>query len=358
MTKLQRLIGNKNSYPTNGFTFKNYKNSNYKTLNESCKKNGYEYNIWFSENQCIKSGLQLIDNKPTYTMDRRGYTFKVYNISQTDYKLPMKKQPKKNSVSKPQTQKQPIQMFQSNDLRVKMLEKMVINLYDKLGYSMSDVDLENLLNVEVELPTSPIQPTVTPKKIINQTELGRILNLPQKVIKYLKDENIIGWKRDGKQTLFDETSVIEFQKTFNRDDYLSERECSSKLNRWEFTSFRDGRKNVYFNPLHIYINTTTLINGSGDIPSEYQLEYVEFGDTKFIRRTSFSKTLNWLRNINNRLHPKLTQHQKDELDKLFGEKLKEKKEKVKNHNIGKKIKNTPIQMNNRYGSHHHKLGVA
>ena len=110
MSKLQTLVKVKPSYPINGFTSKNYKNSNFKTLNDSCEKNGYEYNIWFSENQCNRSGLKLIDRKPTYTMDRRGYTFKVYNISQTDYKLPIKKQPKKKSVSKPKTQKQPIQI--------------------------------------------------------------------------------------------------------------------------------------------------------------------------------------------------------------------------------------------------------
>lgn len=142
MTKLQRLVKENHSYPTNGFTNTNYKNINYHTLNESCKKNRFKYNIWFSENQCMKSGLQLIDKTPTHTVDIKGNTFKVYNISQTDYKLPVKKQVKKKTVSNP---KEEIQVVQNNDLKIQILEKLVINLYDKLGYEIDDIYLKELL---------------------------------------------------------------------------------------------------------------------------------------------------------------------------------------------------------------------
>lgn len=142
MTKLQRLVKENHSYPTNGFTNTNYKNTNYHTLNESCKTNDYTYNIWFSENQCMKRGLQLIDKTPTHTVDRKGNTFKVYNISQTDYKLPVKKQVKEKTVSNP---KEEIQVVQNNDLKIQILEKLVINLYDKLGYEIDDIYLKELL---------------------------------------------------------------------------------------------------------------------------------------------------------------------------------------------------------------------
>ena len=197
-----------------------------------------------------------------------------------------------------------------------------------------------------------VSPIVIFSKTINQTQLGEMLKLPPNVVKYLKDENIISWKKDGKQTLFDETSIKEFQKTFNRDDYLTKRECSKKLNRWEFTSFRDSRKNIYFHPLRIYINTKTLINGSFDIPKEYQLKIKKFGDTKYVLRTSFAKTLNWLRKIKNNLHPKLTQEQSERIYQL----CLDRKEKIKNHNNGKKIKLNFIQMAQRFGSHNFKIG--
>lgn len=197
-----------------------------------------------------------------------------------------------------------------------------------------------------------VSPIVIFSKTINQTQLGKMLKLPPNVVKYLKDENIISWKKDGKQTLFDETSIKEFQKTFNRDDYLTKRECSKKLNRWEFTSFRDSRRNIYFHPLRIYINTKTLINGSFDIPKEYQLKIKKFGDTKYVLRTSFAKTLNWLRKIKNNLHPKLTQEQSERIYQL----CLDRKEKIKNHNNGKKIKLNFIQMAQRFGSHNFKIG--
>lgn len=187
---------------------------------------------------------------------------------------------------------------------------------------------------------------------INQTELRKILNLPQKVISYIQNENIISWEKDGKQILFDENSITEFQKTFNRDDYLTERECSKKLNRWKFTSFRDGRRNIYFHPLHIYINTKTLINGSHDIPKKYQLKIKKFGNTKYVSKTSFAKTLNWLRNRKNKLYPKLTQEQSERMYQLF----LDKKEKIKKHNIGKKIKLTSVQMSKRFGSRNFRIG--
>ena len=201
-----------------------------------------------------------------------------------------------------------------------------------------------------------VSPIVVFSKTINQTQLGEMLKLPPNVVKYLKDENIISWKKDGKQTLFDETSIKEFQKTFNRDDYLTKRECSKKLNRWEFTSFRDSRRNIYFHPLRIYINTKTLINGSFDIPKEYQLKIKKFGDTKYVLRTSFAKTLNWLRKINNDLHPKLSKERKEELYKLYEAKLEEKKERIKNINKNSGIKLTKIQIANRFGPHNFKIG--
>ncbi len=256
------------------------------------------------------------------------------------------------SVSKPKTHKQPIQMFQSDDLGVKMLEKMVINIYDKLGYSMSEVDLQNLLDFEVETPTSPIQPTVTTNRIINQTELGKILNLPQKVIKFIKDENIISWKKDGKQTLFDEISIKEFQKSFNRDDYIHSTECSKKLQKWGFNGMyisidnKDEKVKLLVSIGNLYKETNYELNGK-------KLKYIKFDTTVYIERKSFSQTLNWLRNLNKKYNIIPTKQQWEEMY----QKLLTEKQKLKTYNIGKKIKLNAIQMSKRFGSHNIKLGM-
>jgi hypothetical protein len=135
--KLQSLLKEKKQYPINGYTSKPYRYQNHHNLNESFNKNGFEYNIWLSENQCERLGIKVIDKShPSYTIGRNGEEFKIYNISQTDFIEPKRKK----SVSKPKVEKP-----SSDEMRIQMLEKMVIHLYDKLDYSISDVDLKDLL---------------------------------------------------------------------------------------------------------------------------------------------------------------------------------------------------------------------
>ena len=142
--KLQSLIRENNQYPINGFTSKPYKNTNHHNLNDSFKKKGFVYNIWLSENQCERMKIKLIDkSNPSHTIGKNGEEFKIYNISQTDFIKPKRKK----SISKPKVVKQTPSLSltpSSNDKRIEMLEKMVIHLYDKLGYSIED-ELKDLL---------------------------------------------------------------------------------------------------------------------------------------------------------------------------------------------------------------------
>jgi|MGYP003964507721 hypothetical protein len=141
------------------------------------------------------------------------------------------------------------------------------------------------------------------KSPINQKQLENLLRLPPNVIRHLKDKNILKWKKAGRQHFFEEESVIQFQKTFDRDDYLTVGECKEKLDRWEFYS--DKLYNgFYHNKLEIYITVTKLINGTKKIPTKYRLKTIQFGVTQYIPIDSFAKTLNWLRNIYNRKNRK------------------------------------------------------
>lgn len=197
-----------------------------------------------------------------------------------------------------------------------------------------------------------IQPTVTTNRIINQTELGKILNLPQKVIKFIKDENIISWKKDGKQTLFDEISIKEFQKSFNRDDYIHSTECSKKLQKWGFNGMyisidnKDEKVKLLVSIGNLYKETNYELNGK-------KLKYIKFDTTVYIERKSFSQTLNWLRNLNKKYNIIPTKQQWEEMY----QKLLTEKQKLKTYNIGKKIKLNVIQMSKRFGSHNIKLGM-
>jgi len=144
-----------------------------------------------------------------------------------------------------------------------------------------------------------------PKPQINQKQLKELLKLPPSVIRYLKDEEVLTWKIVGRQHFFDEESVRQFQQSFNRDDYLTVGECAKKLQRWDFYTFKVRGCNMFISNLKIYITVTKLIEGGDDIPNEYQLMGVKFGNTQYISKKSFAKTLSWLRNVNHKVNPKV-----------------------------------------------------
>lgn len=310
--KLQSLLKENKGYPINGYTSKSYQSQNHHNLNESFEKNGFEYNIWLSEKQCERMKIKLIDkSNPSHTVGKNGEEFKIYNISQTDFIKPKRKK----SVSNPKvvnpTPTKP--STSSKDIRIEMLEKMVIHLYDKLGYSMEDVDLKGYFEEEE---------TPQPQYTTNQTQLSKRLKLPSNVITHLRDTKTIIWKKMGRSILFEETSIQQFEKTFNRDDYLTVSECKNIMDRWGFYS--NYEKGVYVNKLYFYIVVKTLINGSDDIPSEYTLDVKQFGTTKYISRKSLSKTLRWLNNLYKKNNPKFTKQQTEILKKQLDEKKNKK----------------------------------
>lgn len=151
--------------------------------------------------------------------------------------------------------------------------------------------------------------TVTPHKPINQSQLKKMLSLPSYVIRHLKEVGTLKFHRVGTEDVFDENSVIRFMESFNRDDYLTVGECRKKLVKWNFYTYRDPKIRFYYFPLGFYISVKSLIKTNSDIPSEYQLHPIKFGTTQYISRNEFAKTLNWMRHINHKLHPKMSNTQ-------------------------------------------------
>ena len=148
------------------------------------------------------------------------------------------------------------------------------------------------------------------------------MKLPPKVVSYLKNTNTLKWKKVGREIQFDEISIQQFEKTFNRDDYLTDSECKKVLDRWGFYS--NSYNGVYVNKLNFYIVVKTLINGSDDIPSKYTVDVKQFDTTKFISRKSLSKTLRWLNNLYKVDNPKMTKEQIEIIKKQLEEKKKKK----------------------------------
>ena len=114
--------------------------------------------------------------------------------------------------------------------------------------------------------------------------------MPPHVIRYLRDKELITSIKDGISTIFDRGSVEEFQKKFNRDDYLSKREFDKKIE--PYVTFKE--KGFYISPVDIYVSGKKLITGSDEIPDEYRVEVKEFGTAQYITKKSLAKTIKWL----------------------------------------------------------------
>lgn len=146
--------------------------------------------------------------------------------------------------------------------------------------------------------------TVTPHKSINQSQLKKLLNLPSYVVRHLKGDGTLKFHRVGTEDVFDETSVKSFMESFNRSDYLTIGECKKILDKWDFYTHRSPKIKFYYFPLGFYVSVKVLIEGNSDVPSQYRLETRDFGKTTYISRKSFAKTLNWMRHIHHKEHPK------------------------------------------------------
>lgn len=138
--------------------------------------------------------------------------------------------------------------------------------------------------------------TNTTNKPINQRMLMKMLNLSSNSIRHLKETSQLKFKRVGTQDFFDEVSVKRFMDGFNRNDYLTVAECKEILEKHTYYSF--GR--MYVNNLGLYVTVSALIKENPDIPSEYRLETRNFGNTQYISKKSFNKTLNWMHRLYNK----------------------------------------------------------
>lgn len=139
--------------------------------------------------------------------------------------------------------------------------------------------------------------------------------LPPKVITHLRDTNTIEWKKVGKSILFEETSIQQFEKTFDRDDYITTIEGNKQLNDIGVTTMCINNRSGEIHPLGYKVSMDTLI-------SDKKLQTVEFGKTVFVSKKSFSKVKKLLEDEYERLNPSLTESDIEKLQQQLEEKKK------------------------------------
>jgi len=142
------------------------------------------------------------------------------------------------------------------------------------------------------------------------------------VIEYLRDTNTIKWEKVGKEIQFNETSIREFEKTFNRDDYLLSKECSKQLIEMGVYDMCLNNRSGVLSPLGFSVSMKSLKNDTDGIFKDKKLQYVEFGNSVFVLKKSFYKTKEWLQSEYDKKYPQMT----DEQIEKFERKMSEKKE--------------------------------
>lgn len=142
------------------------------------------------------------------------------------------------------------------------------------------------------------------------------------MIEYLRDTNTIKWEKVGKEIQFNETSIREFEKTFNRDDYLLSKECSKQLIEMGVYDMCLNNRSGVLSPLGFSVSMKSLKNDTDGIFKDKKLQYVEFGNSVFVLKKSFYKTKEWLQSEYDKKYPQMT----DEQIEKFERKMSEKKE--------------------------------
>ena len=176
------------------------------------------------------------------------------------------------------------------------------------------------------------------------------MGLPLNVIKHLRAENIITSRKNRREYNFEWGSVERFQSTFDRGDHLTISQCAEKLRKHGYYSepTSGGSKKPkgrgrnkpksYMCSLgsnEYYIQVITLINGTDWLPDEYRLKYIDLGKTRYIKKESFTKTLNWLMSLDKKVNPKIPFVQwvnvnpEKKRPRTLSEKLLKKRKKIK-----------------------------
>lgn len=145
------------------------------------------------------------------------------------------------------------------------------------------------------------------------------------MIEYLRDTNTLKWEKVGKEIQFNETSIKEFERTFNRDDYLLSKECSKQLIEMGVYDMCLNNRSGVLSPLGFSVSMKSLKNDTDGIFKDKKLQYVKFGNSVFVLKKSFYKTKEWLQSEYDKKYPQITNKQIEKFERKMSEKRKNQK---------------------------------
>ena len=138
--------------------------------------------------------------------------------------------------------------------------------------------------------------------LVNQTQLSKILELSTSVIKFLKDTDVLQWKKVQGRVYFSHSSIKKFKDTFNINDYLTIPESKKILESYKF--YDDYYKRMLITKFNFSITVIQLIKTD---KSNYELDTVRFGSTVFITKKSMDRCIENLKELENQQNKPSTQ---------------------------------------------------
>ena len=218
----------------------------------------------------------------------------------------------KNFLFQPNPLKRDLKLLQKNSLieqrketsklkrRFISLEKLSsqlnINLNDKNGNRLDIYKLRIRINQKKTYlikkdPSSDIKNIGKDYfPLINQTQVIKLLSLSNNVITFLRDTNILKWKKVQGKVYFSHNSLNQFQHTFNVNDYLTITECKKILESHNY--YDDFEKRISIPKFDFSITVTQLIEIG---KKEIKLETVKFGATVFVTKKSMNNCIDYLK---------------------------------------------------------------
>jgi len=197
-------------------------------------------------------------------------------------------------------------------MRFTSLEKLCIQLHinmnDKRGSKLDIYKLKirvnqkksYLLKKDTSFGANTLGKDFFP--LVNQTQLSKILELSTSVIKFLKDTEVLQWKKVQGRVYFSHSSIKKFQDTFDINDYLTISESKKILESYEF--YDNYYKRMSITKFDFSITVVQLMKTD---KSNYELDTVKFGSTVFITKKSMDRCIENLKELENQQNKPSTQ---------------------------------------------------
>lgn len=202
-----------------------------------------------------------------------------------------------------ETKKEESQLKRNFKSLKKLCTQLNINMSDKSGKELDIYTLKKRVTQKKSYLVKKLSPKIEEDylPLINQIQLKKQLGLSKSAFQYLEDTNVLQRQKIQGRVYYSHTSINNFRKTFDIDDYYTIGECKKILDTHEFYDVFALRMSIP--KFDFSITVIQLINTKR---SEYKLSTKKIGDTVYITKKSMDRCITNLKILENKLFPTST----------------------------------------------------